>query len=180
MTMPNLTTIARPYARALFDVALENNDLQTWSTILPKLSLIASNNDMQFLYNDPRISEEQLVDTFVSIYGDDLTVGAKNLLNLLAEQHRLNALPEIATLFEAYKAAREKNVDVKVTSARPINTNIQKKLAQALQIRLQCAVNLEFDTDPNIIGGAVIRSGDLVIDGSVYSKLERLATSLIS
>lgn len=178
--MATLTTIARPYAKALFNLAVEHDTLNEWSKILPVLALIAKNKDMQFLYDDPRITKDQIVKLFETICGKDITPNVRNLLHFLAAQHRLNALPAIAELFKSYKTAREKIVNITVTSALPINAGIQKKLKQALQIRLQCAVNLGFEKNPDLIGGAIIRAGDLVIDGSVHSKLVRLLHTLTS
>lgn len=178
--MADLATIARPYAKAIFNLALEQNTLAEWSKLLGVLSIAASDQLMRNLFTNPRISNHQLVDILFSFCGDNKNQEAKNLLRTLAEQKRLSTLAEIAKLFEVYRAQREKIITVVVSSALPLSKIIQKNLMQALQIRLQCKINLVFEINPELIGGAVIRAGDLVIDGSVRSKLLRMAYALSS
>jgi F-type H+-transporting ATPase subunit delta len=178
--MAEMITIARPYTKAIFDLAIANNSITEWSKILSNLALISHDQTMQKLISDPRVTREQLVDIFSSICGKNLNHSGLNLLKLLAEHSRLCLLPAIAALFEEFRAAREKLVNVIITSARAIPNTVQKKLQQALQIRLQCNVTLEYAVDPTLIGGAVIRAADLVIDGSVRSKLLRLTQALTS
>lgn len=178
--MADLETIARPYAKAIFDLALQQNTMTDWSNILAALSLAAGDANMQKLFIDPRVSIHQLVDILISICSKDKNKQTINLLNTLAEQNRLSVLPEIAKLFEIYRAKREKIITVEITSALPLSKTIKNNLQQALKIRLQCNVDLAFEINSDLIGGAIIRAGDLVIDGSVRSKLLRMAHALSS
>lgn len=178
--MADLATIARPYAKAIFDLALQQNTMTDWSNMLAALSLAAHDASMQKLFIDPRVSIQQLVDILIAICSKDNNKQATNLLKTLAEQKRLVALPEIAKLFEVYRADREKIITVVITSALPLSKAIKNNLQQALKIRLQCNVDLVFELNPDLIGGAIIRAGDLVIDGSVRSKLLRMAHLLSS
>ncbi len=178
--MADSATIARPYAKAIFDLALAQNTLTQWSNILGILSLAADDPQLKKLITDPRVTDQQLVEILIAICSKDKNEQANNLLNALAEQKRLAALPEIAKLFEVYRADREKLITVIVTSALPLSKAIKNNLLQALKIRLQCNINLVFELNPDLIGGAIIRAGDLVIDGSVRSKLLRMAHSLAS
>ena len=178
--MADLATIARPYAKAIFNLALEQNTLTEWSKMLAVLSLAASDQIMRNLYTNPRVTNQQLIDILLSVCGNNKNQPLTNFLQTLAEQKRLSTLPEIAKLFETYRAQREKIITVVVSSALPLTKIIQKNLSQALQIRLQCNINLVYEINPELIGGAVIRAGDLVIDGSVRSKLLRMAYALSS
>lgn len=178
--MTDLSTIARPYAKAIFKLAIEQNTITDWSKFLRALALAAQDKTMRELFTDPRITNDQLVAILFDVCSNHKNREEKNILQLLAEQKRLFALLEIAKLFESYRAQREKITTVIVTSARPLSKIAQKNLAQALQIRLQSKINLTFDINPELIGGAIIRANDLVIDGSVYSKLLRMAHALSS
>lgn len=178
--MADLSTIARPYAKAIFSLALEQNTITEWSQFLHALSLAAQDKTMRKLFTNPRVTHAQLVDILFSICSNPKNQEHKNILQILSKKKRLSALPEIAKLFETYRAQREKITSVLVSSAHPLSDIIQKNLAQALQIRLQSNINLTFEISPDLIGGAIIRASDLVIDGSVRSKLLRMAHALSS
>lgn len=178
--MADLATIARPYAKAVFDLALEQDTLTQWSSILAVLSLAADDPQLKKLFIDPRVTNQQLVDILIAVCSKNNNPLTNNLLNALADQKRLIALPEIAKMFEIFRADREKIITVVVTSALPLSKAIKNNLLQALKIRLQCNINLVFEMDPELIGGAIIRADDLVIDGSVRSKLVRMAHALSS
>ncbi len=178
--MADSSTIARPYAKAIFKLALEQNSIKEWSEFLRALSLAAQEKTVRKLFIDPRFSHDQLVDILFSACSTRKNQQEKNILQTLATKKRLSALSEIANLFEIYRAQREKIITVHVTSAHPVSKIAQKNLAQALQIRLQSNIDLTFEINPDLIGGAIIRASDLVIDGSVRSKLLRMAHALSS
>ena len=162
----DITTIARPYAEAVFAQARESGQIDAWSDALSVLSSIAG---------APR---KRLSDAILAIAGGDLSDEAKNLTRLLAENNRLSTLPEIAELFEGLKIENQGLREVHVLSAFDLNEAQLKGLATALKKRLGAEVELTVETDPSLIGGVEIRAGDLVIDGSVRAKLRKLSTEL--
>ena len=187
--MADNNTIARPYARAAFELANDKGDLGKWSDALTAAKgLLADGQAVKFLAN-PALSDEQklnfLTDLFkasggkASIFAGGSKPG-KNFLKLLLEYGRVGVLPEISQHFEALKANVENTVDVTVTSAAPMGAAQQKAVTAALEKRLGRAVRLETEIDETLIGGAVIRAGDVVIDGSLRSRLESLSNALIS
>ena len=115
-----------------------------------------------------------------SFPGDDLNSKGQNFIRLLAENKRLVLLPEIAALYEILKANQEKSVDVEITTAFEISSDIAEKLANSLRSRLEREINLATKVDQSLLGGAVIRAGDTVIDSSVRGKLTKLAESINS
>lgn len=185
--MADNNTIARPYARALFDIARKDNALEEWSTSLNVAKDLLHDGRVEKFLASPRLNDAErltfLADLFAKSTGDNsVFVGnnehGTNFLKLLLEYDRVDVLPEIATHFDAFKSEIENTVDVTVTSAAPLSDEQQKTVAAALKSRLGRDVNLSTEIDENLIGGAVIRAGDVVIDGSVRARLEGLATAL--
>ena len=133
---------------------------------------------VQALLSDPLVTPPQLAELVIGIAGDGLDQFARNFVQTLAENRRLGYLPEISEIFNELKDAEEGIVDVTVTSAAPLDSQQQLTLTEALSRRLKRQVRLHCETDPSLIGGAVIRAGDLVIDGSLRARLDRIATAL--
>lgn len=179
MTSGKFLNLARPYMSAAFEYAVEKNDLAAWGKMLETAASITANADMQRVLADPDITEEQIAqiyfDVLASFLNDD---HKKNFLRLLAENRRLASLPDIAELFKQARAEHEKIISVEVTASTRLSDAYQQKLINALTKRLNRKVELECKIDPTIIGGAIVRAGDLVIDGSVRGKLTRLLDSL--
>jgi len=171
-------TIARPYAEALLDLAREKGNLDQWSSMLDLMSQVTSAPEMASLFDNPAVEPDQLVEIIGEVGKDTLDDHARNLLRLLAERDRLSILPDIAALYEMERSRAEGEVEAEVVSARPLDEAQQAKLAEALKKRLGREVRLTCRTDEELLGGAVIRAGDLVIDGSAVGRLERLAGSL--
>jgi len=178
--MAETTTLARPYAKAAFEVALQDKALDQWSKMLGLSAAVAGQESVNAVLKDPSLSSAQIADSFVSVCGDDLDEKGKNFVRLLAENKRLLLLPEVAELYEILKANQEKSVDVEITTAFEISSEIADKLADALKSRLEREINLATNVDQSILGGAVIRAGDTVIDSSVRGKLTKLAESINS
>lgn len=178
--MAELRTLARPYAEAVFELA--GDDLAAWSEALDALAAIAGNEDVAALIGNPRVDDGALAETIVAIAGDALKKAggdrAANLVRLLAENDRLRLLPEIAAQYADLRAAAENRVDVEVRAAGELGEAQRKALAAALEKRLARQVSLSYTIDENLIGGAVIRAGDLVIDGSVRAQLARLGRDM--
>ncbi|BCG27972.1 ATP synthase subunit delta [Pseudomonas tohonis] len=178
--MAELTTLARPYAKAAFEYAQAHQQLAAWSAMLGLAAAVSQDTTMQQVLKAPRLTSEEKANTFVEVVGDKFDASASNFVHILSENSRLVLLPEIANLFELYKAEQEKSIDVEVTSAFALNTEQQDKLAKVLSARLSREVRLHAAEDASLIGGVVIRAGDLVIDGSVRGKLAKLAEALKS
>jgi F-type H+-transporting ATPase subunit delta len=178
--MAELTTLARPYAKAAFEYAQAHQQLANWSVMLGLAAVVSQDPTLQSMLKAPRLTSTDKANTFVEVCGDKLDAQVTNFIHVLAENSRLVLLPEIAELFALYKAEQEKSVDVDVTSAFALNDEQQDKLAKVLSARLGREVRLHAAEDASLIGGVVIRAGDLVIDGSVRGKLAQLAYALKS
>ena len=178
--MAELTTLARPYAKAAFEYAQAHQQLANWSAMLGLAAAVSQDDTMQRVLKAPRLTSTEKATTFVEVCGDKFDAQARNFLSIVSENNRMELLPEIADMFELYKAEQEKSVDVDVTSAFALNDEQQDKLAKVLSARLGREVCLHAAEDASLIGGVVIRAGDLVIDGSVRGKLAKLAEALKS
>ncbi len=177
--MAEKSTIARPYAQAAFDLAQEHGDLKSWSEMLELCAMIVSDEQVSRLIGNPEVSQDSLVELILNVAGDRLdTVGA-NFIRVLAANGRLNVLPEIAALYEQHRAEAERYIDAEVISAFPMSDAQQQALVEGLKKRLGREVRLTASTDETLIGGAIVRAGDLVIDGSVTGHLNKLAQTLI-
>jgi len=184
--MADNNTVARPYARAVFDLANEARDLGRWSDSLAISGQLLADSALVEYLGNPEFSDEQRLEFLTGLFkkaGANVLEGGDskgtNFLKLLLENRRLAVLPEIAEHFEALKARVENTVDAVVTSATELSKSQVGDIAAALKKRLGCDVNVETEIDENLIGGAVIRAGDVVIDGSLRARLEGLATALI-
>ena len=178
--MADLTTLARPYARAAFEVAMEGNDLENWSSMLSLAASVSSIDSVRVVLGSPTLTAEQLAQTMIDICGEELDKKGQNFLTLLAENKRLGLLVQISAIYEIFKANQEKSIDVEITTAFEVSSEASDKLAEALKNRLQREINLESKVDPGLLGGAVIRAGDTVIDSSVRGKLTKLAEAMNS
>jgi F-type H+-transporting ATPase subunit delta len=171
-------TIARPYARAAFAHAQESKDLASWSKLLTATAVAAADSRVKRLLGNPHVTSTELVDLLGGLAGKAAGEGGRNFLRALADNRRLGLLPEIAAQFEVLRAEVEGVVDVEVIAAREIASAQEKKLAAALKKRLGREVRMHTRIDASLIGGAIVRAGDLVIDGSLRGRLERLGSAL--
>ncbi|MDT0619240.1 F0F1 ATP synthase subunit delta [Salinisphaera sp. P385] len=176
--MAEIRTLARPYAEAVFELASQGGRLAEWGDALQALAAIAAHPDVSRLVGNPRVDDDQLADAIIGIAGDRLDDAGRNFVRLLSEKGRLTLLPAIAEQFAALRAEAENRVEVTVTAAAEISESQQQALTKALEQRLSRQVSLTAETDAELIGGAVIRAGDLVIDGSLRAQLARLEQSL--
>jgi F-type H+-transporting ATPase subunit delta len=172
------TTIARPYARAAFEEARGHKVLGPWSESLQRAAAVVKDPRVQNLLGNPAVTNSELAQFVIDLAGPQLDEQGRNFVQTLAENRRLAYLPEISTLFDELKDEAEGVVDVTVTSAAPLDNGQRDALSAALQRRLKRQVRLHCETDPSLLGGAVLRAGDLVIDGSVRSRLDRIAYEL--
>lgn len=178
--MAELTTLARPYAKAAFESALGGKTLVEWSQMLDFLAAMTNDSRVKQLLGSPALTAARQAAILVELAGEQLTLGgpAKNFLALLAEQKRLLLLPQIAALFEILRAEQEQSIDVAVTSAYPLSQERIQRITEALRKRFNKSIHIETHLDSALIGGMMIRAGDLVIDGSVKGKLTRLAEAM--
>jgi len=176
--MAEKSTIARPYAKALFELALGQTKLDTWSEALALAAAVVADERVKKLLTSPRVTIEQLADLVIGIVGKKLDDEGHNFIRVLAANRRLGFLPEIAAIYEKLKAAEENTVEVTVTSAVPLDKEQQRKFSQAMSARLKRDVRLHCEVDATLLGGAVLRADDLVIDGSLRGQLERLNAEL--
>jgi F-type H+-transporting ATPase subunit delta len=175
--MAEAITIARPYANAAFALANEKGELKAWSDFLAAMSLSVSDPKMQSIITSPAVSDEQVITVLAEIAGG-LSDDTQNFLALLAENNRLLILADIALIFEELRAEAEKTMVADVTSALPLTPEQESKIATALKQRFDRDVTLEVSVDETLLGGAIIRAGDLIIDGSALGKLNRLANAI--
>ena len=178
--MAERATIARPYAKAAFEYARGANDFAAWSQALARLAEIVADRRVTALTKSPQWSAADVVSLITDVAGASLNAGMQNFVRVLAENHRLLLLPEIAAHFEEFRSAVENTVDVEVVSAVKLDAAQSDKLSAALAKRLKRNVRMKNSVDATLLGGAVLRAGDLVIDGSLKGRLERLATELTS
>ena len=172
------TTIARPYAEAVFERAQETDSLDAWTEALELLAGVVADPQLAAILSNPQVERAQGAELVIDIGGDNLGAEARNLVRLLAEYRRLPVLPEIAALYETLKSEGLGSLDVHVTSAYVVNAAQEKLLAEALQAKLGRQVRVTSDKDPSLIAGLIIRAGDLVIDGSFKGQLGNLASEL--
>jgi F-type H+-transporting ATPase subunit delta len=178
--MAERATIARPYAKAAFEYAREANDFAGWSLALARAAEIVADPRVAALSKSPQWSVADVVFLITDVAGASLNAGMENFVRVLAENHRLLLLPEIAAHYEEFRSAVENTVDVEVVSAVKLDAAQSDKLSAALGKRLRRNVRMKNSVDATLLGGAVLRAGDLVIDGSLKGRLERLATELTS
>ena len=176
--MADRLTIARPYAKAAFKQAQQEGQLGSWSEVLHTAALAVSDPRVKRLIGSPRVPGAQLAEFIAGLANLAPGVGSRRLLETLAENKRLSYVPEIARIFDQLKDEAERVVDVHITSAAAMPTAEQQKLKVALERRFGRSVRVHADVDPTLIAGAVVRAGDLTIDGSYRSRLERLAYDL--
>ena len=178
----DITTIARPYASAVFARAQETGRVAEWSEALVVLAAIGSDPAMALQIGNPNVPRDTLREIILEVAkaegGTAFAAEPANLVRLLAKNHRLDLLQELTTQFEALRTAQQGLRNVQVRSAFALTEQEQQALAVALGARLGGAVDLTVEQDQALIGGVEIRVGDLVIDGSIRGKLDKLATEL--
>ena len=177
--MSESVTIARPYANAAFEYARDGKILKQWSEQLTFLAAVSKDPKMSRLLDDPRLSRQQRADLLLKVCGDRLDSGGINLVKLLADNNRLSFIPAIAAEFEILNAEYEGTIEATVISAKDVPAAQRKKITESLEKRLQKKVTLKCEIDPTLIGGAVIKAGDLVIDGTLKTRLTKLNAALL-
>lgn len=183
--MAEAATIARPYARAAFQSATAAGALPKWTDVLQRASACIADPRVAELIGSPRVKAAELVQMLAEVAGVQNSAesgndAAQNFLRLLTENRRLKLLPHIAAQYEHMRADAENTLDVTVVSAMPLTPEQSGKLSASLGKRLKRQIRLHAEVDPKLIGGAIVRAGDFVTDGSLRGRLERLAIGLTS
>lgn len=176
--MAELTTLARPYARAAFEVAQSDNQLPQWLDALTTASAVVSHDKVKALLDSPGLTAAQKSDAIIEVLGKLSNPKFGNFLITLTENKRLSLLPFIRELFIELKSRYERISEVSVSTAYPISDELMKKLTGALVEALQHEVKISSSVDESLLGGVVIRAGDTVIDGSVKGRLAKLAETV--
>ena len=172
--MSDLTNVARPYAQAVFELARDSGNYAAWGDQLDLLAAVASNQTMVELLKNPAFTADQQVKLLLDVCGEKLNPDGANLVKLLVNNDRVNALAEIAAVYAEKRAEAESIIEADMITATPIDESQREAFSSALQSRLGRRVKLNFEVDEDLIGGAVIRAGDWVVDGSVKAQLEQL------
>jgi len=181
--MSDFETAARPYAKAIFELASNEGNLQSWGDRLQLAAVVASDADMQAMFELPSMLASEQCELFLSVMSavkDAPEAGAdfENLVALLAENNRLATLPSIATIFETLKQEAEGKIEVQIRTARKLSAKQQDAMAKSLAKKLGKEISVTTEVDESLIAGAIIRAGDMVIDGSAKGRLDKLTTVL--
>ncbi|OEY66073.1 F0F1 ATP synthase subunit delta [Marinobacter sp. X15-166B] len=171
-------TLARPYAKAAFQAARDQQQLAEWSELLTYAGFVAANDVIEKLLANPGMEEVKKAELILDVTEQTVSEHQRNFFELLAENRRLALLPEIAALFNTYRADLERTVDLEVTAAYELTAEQQQKLTQVLSAKLERKVSITASLDKSIIGGVIVRTGDLVIDASVRGKLAKMADAM--
>ena len=179
--MADFETAARPYARAIFELASEESKLEQWQEKLQGAAAIAADPQMQAMFELPAVLASDLAKLFLSVAegaGIEADDDFNNLVMLLAENDRLAALPAIAENFDILKRDAEGKIEVKVRSAQELTAGQQEKIAESMARRLGKEVSITTEIDETLIAGAIVTAGDLVIDGSASGRMDKLSLAL--
>ncbi len=171
-------TIARPYATAVFELAQESQQVAEWSSMLDLLGLLVSDPDMRRLIFNPKVSSEQLQELIFDVYRDGLSDTGRNLVKILVQAERLQYAPQIKQLYEQMRADAEGRLEVEVVTAYELDQQQKDTIAGSISARLGKQVNIVTSIDQSLIGGAVIRAGDSIIDASLRGRLTEMRNQL--
>ena len=178
--MAELSTLARPYAKAAFEYAVEKGALAQWSEQLATCAAVVLEDTMGAALDNPALTAEQQAQTLNDVCGEATGEEVKNFVSILSSNKRIALLPEIQAQFELFKANQEKSVDVEVISAFDLGDSLADKLAGVLRNKLEREVKVSTSKDESLLGGVLMRAGDMVIDGSVRGRLNKLAEAMNS
>ncbi|RTR27416.1 F0F1 ATP synthase subunit delta [Shewanella atlantica] len=177
--MAEITTIARPYAKAAFDFAIENNAVDSWAEMLNFAAMVSENETIKPLLAGG-LASNKLAELFVGVCGEQVNEQGQNLLKVMAENGRLEVLPAVCQQFVELRNEWAKEIEANVVSAVELTSEQQQEISVSLEKRLARKVKLNCSIDASLIAGLMITAGDLVIDGSVRGKVSRLSDTLQS
>ena len=174
------STLARPYAKAIFEFARDQDQLESMAGRLAFWAAVATDDGMKERLADPSATHERRAELFIKVTGDELDDTGRNIIRLLAENDRLGVLPQIFLQYEEMRGEAEGEIEARVTSAFPLNEAQEASLVEALSRRLDRRVRIVTEIDESLIGGAIIKAGDLVIDGSLRGRVDKLQHAVAS
>ena len=176
--MSSLATLARPYAKAAFELARAGQALAAWDDMLGLAAAMVAEESMASLIESPDVGKNQVVEIITDAAGEAFNTRFRGFLSVLAANDRLPLLPQVAELYRGLREEAENRLRVKVVSAVPLDEEQSGRLKEALARRFECEIELDNEIDAGIIGGAVVYAGDQVIDGSLQGRLNKLSSSL--
>jgi len=176
--MSELSTIARPYAKAVFDLAKENQSFDNWSQALSILKTVVADESLQTLIENPFVDKSKLSELIKGVCADKIDGQAQNLVDTLIDNGRLGTIDAITVRYEELRAEAESMIEAQVESALPLDAAQLEKLSASLEKHFGKKVKIESSINEDLMGGILIRAGDTVIDGSVRTKLEKLASTI--
>lgn len=178
--MAEAITIARPYAEAVFKSAQDKKTVAAWSDMLHTAAAVTNEEQVNKLIGNPSVSARQLAEVFLVLCKNKLNEEGRNLILLMAENDRLEVLPQVSELFEQLKSQYEGVLDAKIVSAFELNSNQLKSLIASLEQKFKHKINAKVSVDPELIGGVKVEIGDEILDNSVRGKLEAMTVALKS
>ena len=176
--MSELSSLARPYAKAIFELARDAGEYEQWSEQLAFLAVVAGDESMTELLSSPTVSEHQLVEIVLDVANDQLNEQGQNLARLLVHNGRLSAMQDINEQFQFLRDEAEQVIEAQLITASEVDDSQKQKIESALATRLGKKIKLETSVDESLIGGAVVRAGDWVVDGSVKAQLQDLVSTI--
>lgn len=176
--MAEPVTIARPYAEAAFRLARDNGTLAAWSDMLAMLDAVMGDERVRAVIDDPNVTPQALEGFILGVAGDRLDGPARNLVQVLVQNGRLELLGHIRGLYDELRREHEGVVEVRIVSALPLSDEQVRELVTRLEAKHQRKVTAKVDIDPNLIGGVRLLIGDKVIDATVRGKLDAMAAAL--
>ena len=176
--MAEAITVARPYAVAAWRHAEAEGKAEQWTDMLGMMADIVSNETMSSIVTDPRIGADRLTQLMLDICGGHINDTAESLVRLLVENGKLSLMPEIAAVFAGLKSEAGGAVDATLLAAYPVDAKFEKAIAAAMQKKLNREVKFTTEEDKSLLGGVIVRVGDMVIDASIKGQIESLANEL--
>jgi len=176
--MPELVTIARPYAEAVFRLARDKGNLSAWSDMLALIEAVVVESRVEACVSNPNVSARQLEDLILGVAGDRLDGAGRNLVQVLVQNDRIGLVPEIRVLYEALRREHEGVIEVRIYSALPLSDEQTARLVARLEASHKRKVRAAVEVDKNLIGGVRIVVGDKVLDATVRGKLDAMAAAL--
>ena len=176
--MSELSSLARPYAKAIFELARDAGQYAEWSDQLELLAAIAGDDSMEDLISSPTVSEQQLSEIVLGVAGEQLSEQGQNLARLLVHNGRLSVMPDILEQFQEMRDEAEQVIEARLITASEVDDAQKQSIEEALSKRLGKQIKLDTEVDESLIGGAVVRAGDWVVDGSVKAQLQDLVHAI--
>jgi F-type H+-transporting ATPase subunit delta len=176
--MSNLATLARPYAKAAFELAQAQDNLSAWDASLNIAAVVSADETIANWLQSPSADRSQVIGIIRDAAGGELDAQFENYLSVLAENDRLSLLMEITVMYGRLRQEAEKRMQVEVVSAIALDDDQVERMSKALAARFDRNIVLNNEIDADVLGGAIVYAGDQVIDGSLKGRLENLKNSL--